>query len=139
MRRGWALDSAFWAARCPDFSDLPPGPLRPVHGPIRPDGFDYARRPNLRNLWKSSEKSYASERGRARGTSIAARSVRITMSDDSKPTRRGGAADGGAPLLDTVARRIEELSTAVVEQTERLLEKPTEASGADLAAILEAA
>jgi CheY-like chemotaxis protein len=42
-------------------------------------------------------------------------------------------------LLDTVARRIEELSTAVVEQTERLLEKPAEAPGADLAAILEAA
>jgi CheY-like chemotaxis protein len=61
------------------------------------------------------------------------------MSDDSKPTRHLGTADGGAPLLDTVARRIEELSTAVVEQTERLLEKPTEASGADLAAILEAA
>ena len=60
------------------------------------------------------------------------------MSDDSKPPRRGGTADGGAPLLDTVARRIEELSTAVVEQTERLLEKP-EAPGADLAAILEAA
>lgn len=61
------------------------------------------------------------------------------MSDDSKPPRRGGTADGVAPLLDTVARRIEELSTAVVEQTERLLERPTEAPGADLAAILEAA
>jgi CheY-like chemotaxis protein len=61
------------------------------------------------------------------------------MSDDSKPPRRGGTADGGAPSLDAVARRIEELSTAVVEQTERLLEKPAEAAGADLAAILEAA
>jgi CheY-like chemotaxis protein len=74
-----------------------------------------------------------------RGTSIAVGSAWITMSDDSKPPRRGGTADAGAPLLDAVARRIEELSTAVVEQTERLLEKPTEVPGADLAAILEAA
>jgi CheY-like chemotaxis protein len=54
----------------------------------------------------------------------------------------GGEAEGRPPLLDTVARRIEELSIAVAEQTQRLLDK-SDASGRgsdeDLTAILEAA
>jgi CheY-like chemotaxis protein len=44
-------------------------------------------------------------------------------------------------MLDTVARRIEQLSTAVAEQTARLLAKPSadDASQEDLASIVEAA
>jgi CheY-like chemotaxis protein len=50
--------------------------------------------------------------------------------------------DEDAPALDAVARRIEELSLAVAEQTQRLLEKTDPAQrapGEDLATILEAA
>jgi CheY-like chemotaxis protein len=61
------------------------------------------------------------------------------MSKDPKPPGSAGKTGGDAPLLDIVARRIEELSAAVVEQTERLIEQPTEPEGADLAAILAAA
>ena len=64
------------------------------------------------------------------------------MSEDPKLPRLGGEAEGRAPLLDAVARRIEELSIAVAEQTERLLEKSDAAgrgSDEDLTTILEAA
>jgi len=62
------------------------------------------------------------------------------MPEDSKSPRSGEDTAGGVPMLDSVARRIEQLSLAVAEQTERLLEQQTNrASDADLAAILEAA
>jgi CheY-like chemotaxis protein len=63
------------------------------------------------------------------------------MSEDSKSPRLGGDSSEDSPALDAVARRIEELSLAVAEQTERLLEKsdPQRTAGEDLAAILEAA
>ena len=64
------------------------------------------------------------------------------MPEDPNDARRGGKAGADAPLLDTVARRIEELSTAVAEQTERLLTKPgpgEDRSDEDLGSILEAA
>ena len=64
------------------------------------------------------------------------------MPEDKKPPRSSDDAPGGAPLLDTVARRIEKLSLAVAEQTERLLEKSDRSRGSaerDLERILEAA
>jgi CheY-like chemotaxis protein len=64
------------------------------------------------------------------------------MPEDPTDARRRGGADADAPLLDTVARRIEELSTAVAVQTERLLAKPNpgdDRSDEDLGSILEAA
>src|SRR6185503_13647422 len=73
-----------------------------------------------------------------RGTSIAAFWVKL-MPEDPKPPRKDGAASGRVPLLDTVAERIAELSIAVAEQTERLLERPDRAPAEDLAQILEAA
>jgi CheY-like chemotaxis protein len=75
------------------------------------------------------------------GTGIA-RGKRRPMPENPKPPRPAGETDAGVPLLDSVARRIEELSIAVVEQTERLLEKPDSArggQGTDLATILDAA
>jgi CheY-like chemotaxis protein len=63
------------------------------------------------------------------------------MPEDPNDGRRP-PEDADAPLLDTVARRIEQLSAAVAEQTERLLAKPgadTARSGEDLASIVEAA
>jgi CheY-like chemotaxis protein len=64
------------------------------------------------------------------------------MPEDPNDARPRGEADGDAPLLDTVARRIERLSLEVAEQTERLLAKPGAGggrSGEDLASIVEAA
>lgn len=75
------------------------------------------------------------------GTGVAARLGKF-MPEDPNDARRGGEAGADAPLLDTVARRIEELSTAVAEQTERLLTKPNpgeDRSDEDLGSILEAA
>jgi CheY-like chemotaxis protein len=64
------------------------------------------------------------------------------MPEDPKPPPSEDAADARAPSLDGVARRIEKLSLAVAEQTERLLAKSDrthEAAEGDLEAILEAA
>jgi CheY-like chemotaxis protein len=64
------------------------------------------------------------------------------MSEDTKPPRAGESAEGGSPRLDAVARRIEELSLAVLEQTERLLERSDSSprtQGESLASILDAA
>jgi len=63
------------------------------------------------------------------------------MAEDEKPPRSSEDAESGAPLLDTVARRIERLSLEVAEQTERLLEKSDGSRGPerDLETILEAA
>lgn len=63
------------------------------------------------------------------------------MPEDPNDARSRGVGDADAPLLDTVARRIEQLSSEVAVQTERLLAKPhdEQRSGEDLASIVEAA
>lgn len=60
------------------------------------------------------------------------------MPEDRKRSPVEDDDEGKAPSLDGVARRIEKLSLAVAEQTERLLAKPVRADG-DLETILDAA
>jgi CheY-like chemotaxis protein len=64
------------------------------------------------------------------------------MPQDSKSSRSGEETESGAPLLDTVARRIEALSLSVAEQTARLLARRGTAehtSAEELNAIVETA
>jgi CheY-like chemotaxis protein len=64
------------------------------------------------------------------------------MSEDPKSPRLGGDTEGGSAMLDTVARRLEEVSRSVAERTRRLFERAdssSRASDEDLARILEAA